>query len=306
MINMRMMRTKHLTVAAACIVAVSTAAVGAERGPAYTVIDVPGATLTSAQGINSRGEIVGLYVDSSGTHGFVVRDGWFTKIDYPGAVYTDARGVNARGEIVGAYKLAGEPAVNIHGYLRSKHGEFTPIDFPGHTNVILQRITSAGLILGCRHDTDTMGTMHGIMINGRDTSEVAEIGAFASMNNGSTPDGGLIVGLFTDMDAGKGRAYLLYGGNTFIPFDVPGSVFTAGWDVNAKGEAVGVYRDATNKFHGFLWKDLQFTSIDYPAATATRAFGINSRGAIVGAYVDAAGKTHGFVASKERDDDDDR
>src|SRR5206468_6450296 len=85
-------------------------------------------------------------------------------------------------------------------------------------------------------------------------------------------------------------------GNTFIPFDVPGSTFTAGWDVNSRGAVVGVFRDPANKFHGFLWEDLGFASIDVPSAAATRAFGINSRGDIVGAYADSANVTHGFVA----------
>lgn len=229
-------------------------------------------------------------------------DGVLTKIGYPGAAYTEARGINARGEIVGAYRLRGEPAVNFHGYLRTTRGEFIAIDFPGHTNTIAQRITRRGLIVGCRHDTDTMSTMRGVMINARDPNEFAEIGQFASMNNGATPDGSLIVGLYTDMGTGRRRGYLLYG-DTFIPFDVPGSIFTAAWDVNPAGEVVGVYRDGRNAVHGFLWADLRFHSIDYPAATATLAFGINSRGDVVGNYVDAAGRTHGYVASRTREND---
>ena len=300
--EMRQMRNIVATVA--CVAALATAVAGAERALVYTTIDVPGAISTIAQGINSRGDIVGGYVDGTGGHGYLLSEGVFTKIDYPGAAYTDANGLNARGEVVGGYRMPGEPAVNIHGYLRTKHGEFLPVDFPGHINTRAQRITREGLILGCYHDTDTMASMVGVVINARDPSEFVEIDAFASMNNGSTPDGSLMVGFFTDMATGRGRGYLLYG-DTFIPFDVPGSIATNAWDVNPGGEVVGVYRDASNKLHGFLWEDLRFHSLDYPAATATRAFGINSRGDIVGNYVDPAGRTHGFVASRMRDDHDD-
>jgi uncharacterized membrane protein len=289
--------------ATACVLVLTAAAKGDERRPVYQSIDVPGATFTTAQGINSHREIVGWYVDAAGTHGYLLAEGAVTKIDYPGAIYTDARGINGRGEIVGAYRMLGEPAVNFHGYLRTRFGEFIPIDFPGHTNTIAQRITNTGVVLGCRHDADLMSTMRGVTINARDTSQSSEIGVFASMNNGATPDGSVVVGLYTDMDTGKGRAYLLYG-NTVIPFDVPGSTFTAGWDVNPSGDVVGVYRDASNRFHGFLWADLRFTSIDYPTATATRAFGINARGDVVGAYLDAANRSHGFaVVNRDRDDD---
>lgn len=294
---------RNVVASGACVAVLATAVAGAERALVYTTVDVPGAISTNAQGINSRGDIVGGYADSSGNHGYLLSNGVFTKIDYPGAAYTEAYGLNARGEVVGGYRMPGEPALNMHGYLRTRHGEFLPVDFPGHINTRAQRITPEGLILGCYHDTDTMATMRGVMINARDPSEVAEIDAFASMTNGATPDGSLIVGFFTDMDAGRTRGYLLYG-DTFIPFDVPGSISTAAWDVNPGGEVVGTYRDGSNKQHGFLWEDLRFHSLDYPAATATRAFGINSRGDIVGSYVDPAGRTHGFVASRMRDDED--
>jgi probable HAF family extracellular repeat protein len=270
------------------------AAPRSERGFDYYTFDaLPEATATSVQGINARGDIVGSYTRSGVTHGFLFSDGVLTTIDYPGAVSTDARG-----DIVGAYRIAGEPPVNIHGYIRDTQGLMSPLDFPEHTSTIPQRITSTGLILGCRHDTDTMSTMRGIMMNSRDPDEHADIGAFASMNNGATPDGNLIVGLYTDMDTNRGRGYLLYG-DTFIPFDVPGSSQTAAWDVNASGEVAGVYRDAASgSFHGFVWSALQFERISVPGATATRAFGINSQGTVVGTYVDATNKAHGFIATK--------
>ena len=138
--------------------------------------------------------------------------------------------------------------------------------------------------------------MRGVVLNARDPSQVAETGAFASMHNGITPDGQVIVGLYTEMETMRGRGYLLYG-DTLIPFDVPGSIFTAAWDVNAGGDVVGVYRDAIG-FHGFLWADLRFEPINYPTATATRAFGINSHGDIVGNFADAKNNVHGFVASR--------
>jgi probable HAF family extracellular repeat protein len=295
---MRRSGMKFPVVAVGALVTVMSATGRAGRLWTFAAIDAPNASFTTAQGINARGDIVGWFVDSKdkGTHGYLLRDGAFKKIDYPGAIYTDARGINARGDIVGAYRMTGEPSVNFHGYLRTKHGEFVPLDFPGHTNTIAQRITSTGLVLGCRHDADLMDTMRGVLINGRDPTETAEIDAFASMNNGATPDGSLIVGLFTDMDTKKGHGYLLYG-DTFIPFDAPGSTLTSAWDVNADGAVVGAYRDAANKFHGFLWEDLRFTAIDYPTASATRAFGINSRGDIVGGYVDVDNVGHGFVAA---------
>lgn len=41
------------------------------RGGIYTAIDVPGATLTLAYGVNSSDQVVGGYVDSTGIHGYL-------------------------------------------------------------------------------------------------------------------------------------------------------------------------------------------------------------------------------------------
>ena len=126
-----------------------------------------------------------------------------------------------------------------HGFLLNNRGEFRAVDFPGHINTIPQRILPDGTILGCYHDTDTMGTMHGMSYSRRGWDAIPE---GMSMHNGATPNGKLIVGLFTDMD-NRGKGYFVDRGR-FIAFEVPGAVQTAAWDINPAGVAVGVYRDA--------------------------------------------------------------
>jgi uncharacterized membrane protein len=266
---------------------------GANPEFTYTTIEVTGALATTAFGINARGDIVGSYVDASfRSHGFLLRDGGVTTIDYPGAAGNDARGIGPNGEIVGGYWMPGEPGVNIHGYLRTKQGDFERVDYPGHTNTIPQRILGDGTILGCRHDHNTMDTMRGIVM-GRDGN--SEIDANASMHNGATPNGKRIVGLYMNMDAGnRTEGYVIEDG-VFTPFLVPGSNFTAAWDMNPVGDIVGIYRTGT-VFHGFLLRDGRYVSIDVPGATATRAFGTNAGGAIVGSYI-AGGRTRGFLAT---------
>ena len=264
-----------------------------ERPFVYSSLDFPGATLTNAQGINSAGDIVGFYRDRDGRfHGFLLSGEGFRSIDSPGAVATDARGISPQGEIVGTYT---DGQGRLHGY-RLSAGVFTTVDVPGHLNTIAQRITATGTIVGCFHDTDTMGTMHGIVING---DGMIDFYVPASMHNGASPDGHRIAGLYTDMTTGRGRAYLLDNGS-FMPFDVPESIFTAAWDMNPAGEIVGVYQDRARQAHGFLLSAGEVTSIDYPDTNATRAFGINPRGDVVGSYVDTNGRTHGFLLSRTR------
>lgn len=270
---------------------------GSERAFSFKTIDVPGAAATSPVGINARGDIVGSYTDGTGrAHGFLLHDGEFTTIDFRDAAGTvvagtRAAGIGPSGEIVGTYKVAGEPAVNSHGYLLTTQGEFVAVNYPGHTNTTVQRILPDGTILGCRHDNDLMDSMKGVVIT-RSGSE--EIGQFASMINGATPDHRRIVGFYRNMAANRNEGFLIDDGD-FTPLVVPGSTFTAAWDMNPAGEIVGVYTKAG--VHGFVLRDEGYVAIDFPGATVTRAFGINARGDVVGNYV-AGGVTHGYLASR--------
>jgi len=259
----------------------------------FSPLNFPGAVLTNAQGINAGGEVVGWYTDTAGnTHGFVMSGGEYRSVDYPGAKSTQLRGIGPSGDVVGAYQRQNESgAVPIHGFLLTRHGDFYPIDFPGHQNTIAQRVLPNGTILGCYHDTDTMGTMHGMAVSRRGFDAIPDA---TTMHNGATPDGGLIVGLFTDMMDNRGKGYL-YDGRRFTPFEVPGASFTAAWDINPGRVVVGVYRDGAG-FHGFTYDGQSFGRVDVPGATATRVFGINAGGDLVGAFVDGTGHTHGFLA----------
>ena len=261
----------------------------------WTTIDIPNARSTSVQGINAGGDVSGFYVDLQGrTHGFVWSDGAVTSIEYPGADNTDARGIGPDGTVVGTHWNIGEEAVAFHGFERTPDGVFSPVHFPGHLYEIPQRILPDGTILGCRHDHDLMATMRGIVIT---RSNSIEIDTFASMNNGATPDGRRTIGLYTNMMAKRNEAYLIEDGE-FTPLLFPGSTSTSGWDVNARGDIVGVYVNAAGA-HGWIRANGAFTSIDVPGATATRVFGVNARGDVVGTYA-AAGKTHGFLGRRSR------
>jgi hypothetical protein len=242
---------------------------------------------------------VGNYTDGGGrTHGFVLRQSMFSTFDYPDAATTFGYGINPAGDIVGSYRLPGETPVDYHGYVLKRDGTFVPIDnFPGHINMIAQRILPDGTVLGCYHDYDTMASMYGMVLT---NGQYSDVGIGASMNNGATPDLSLITGMFFDMAANpnRWRAYVIQNGS-FTPFDFPGAStsLTEAWDMNPSGAIVGRYVDSTG-MRGFLLEDGQFTSISFPGAAVTRAHGINPGGDIVGRYVDSSGKIHGFLASR--------
>lgn len=287
--------------------------------PTYVIelLDVPNALGTSAQGINAAGDIVGFYADANRqTRGFLWHAGNFTTIQYEDPVThvladnTDARGIGPSGDIVGAHWNNDEEAVAAHGYHRAAGGDFTAVHFPGHLYEYPQRILPDGTILGCRHDHDLMSTMRGISIRGSETNEATNM--FASMTNGATPDGGMVAGFYTNMmmTPNRSEAYVVQGADT-TTFVIPGSNLTTAWDVNARGDIAGVFRNAAG-VHGYVLTGIRhglenadYTAVDVtvPGTSATRVFGINERGDIVGAYVVGTGKnavTHAFRATRIR------
>lgn len=266
----------------------------AQQSFTFATIDFPESVLTHALGIGPGGDIVGYYRDAAGkTHGFLLSHGQFTSIDYPGAIYTDARGISPGGDIVGSFMYAPGGPPNWHGYLLSK-GSFSEVQVPGYLGTIAQRITPTGDVYGCSHDTDFMSNMRGFVRNAAGAYTVFDVPS--TMHNGAARDGRIIAGLYNDMTTGLTHGYLVVNGD-FEPFDVPGSNFTQGWDINPRGDVVGQFRDNTGIFHGFLLSAGTFTTIDPPGAIVAAAVGINPAGDIVGWYTDSSGKTHAFLRS---------
>lgn len=261
----------------------------------FTSIEVPGATLTGPQGINAAGHVVGVYYAAGRAHGFVMKGSSFTTIDYPGADGTDVRGIGPNGELVGNFWGASEPGVAYHGFRMDAKGNFTPVHYDGHLYEIVQRILPDGTILGCRHDENMTSTMRGITINAQGVG--SEIATYASMHNGATPDLSRIVGLYTNTGVTPFRTegYVIDNG-VFAALLVPGAIMTAAWDVNPRGDIVGVFRDGVG-FHGFIWTEAGPTTLDFPGAAHTRAFGVNARGDVVGTYF-MGGVTRGFLATR--------
>jgi probable HAF family extracellular repeat protein len=67
----------------------------------YRTLDAPRSLLTQAYGINERGQIVGVYYDTTGTpHGFLLDKGRYTALDAPGQPYTFAQGINDHGDVL--------------------------------------------------------------------------------------------------------------------------------------------------------------------------------------------------------------
>jgi len=201
------------------------------------------------------------------------------------------------------YCPTAHPAACVKGFIY-RHGEFDRLPFPGHPGAVPQRISQDGDVYGCLHDLDTGMSMHGaiwyrdgsvasVTAGGGELSDPT-VDVSMSMNNGATPGGKLIVGLFND--AVRRHGFIVQDG-VLYPYDVPSATIrlTAIWDINPRGQFVGTFVDGTGR-HGFLQNPdgSAAVQVDVTGQANTTVMGINPGGVIVGTYT-IGSATHGFI-----------
>jgi uncharacterized membrane protein len=159
------------------------------------------------------------------------------------------------------------PATTLRGFLRGPRGGFTVVEPPGATTMTPGGINNRGEIVG-----------------GYYLDDLDEVNAGGATQHGFLRDR-------------RGR---------YTRFDVPGAgARSSAFDINDRGEIVGLYLDPDGTNHGFLRNTRgRFTTIDHPDATGSSPLGpgtnvtaITNRGEIVGNYA-AGGTVHGFVRDR--------
>ncbi len=248
----------------------------------YTTFEPPysgfGNALTTPEGINDLGQIVGNYQGTSSQfvplqEGFVLSGGQYTFLNDPNAAPnfglggTFAYGINNFGDVVGNYY---DSNIVGHGFLYS-HGTYITLDDP-----------NAG----------TAGLMQ---------EDVPGQGTYPSAIN----DFRQIVGSY--IDANNNYHGFVYSHGTFTTLDDPaagGFLGTAPLGINDRGQIVGLYSDANDELHGFLYSNGQFSQIDDPGFTntpfsfsGTALAAINNFGQIVGADTGINGAQQSFLYS---------
>lgn len=263
-----------------------------------TSIDYPGGTLTTARGINNRGDIVGSYRITPPRHALLIRRGQFLPLASStllGSGYSEAFKTNDRGDVVGETV---DDAGFSHGFLLSK-GVLTTLDFPTASDTYAFGINNSGVVVGTWDIVDALGNLlaeHGFIWENDTFTEVNFPGSADSALLGINAKGDLVGEWDSDITSPIGHAFVQSKGN-FSSFDVPEATLTQADDINDHGQIVGAYIDANGGTHGFLKLQNSFFTLDFPGAAITAAWGINNRGQIVGDYRDSIGAApHGFIA----------
>jgi hypothetical protein len=267
-----------------------------------TTVDYPNGNVTQTipEGINDRGDITGIIIDSSGvSRGFVrFADGTFSPpIVEPNDTmgHTEGRGITDRRLICGWYIGSDGFA---HGYFLD-HGAFTEFNVSGATgDTIVDGLNDAGDFVGnytnggsqARAFSNIGGVTAPIIIPGdRNYSFAYGINRSRQITGGYL-EGDSIHGWWQDSD-----------GTVYAPFDPPRSVGTLPFGINDKGWVVGRFtrrgEGQSGAGHAFLYRlgSEHFLVFDYPGAIFTSFGGINNDGLICARYDDGSGLIHGFL-----------
>lgn len=156
------------------------------RDSAMTSIEVPGSNGNGAQGINPSGDIVGWTTLLDGkTHGYLLRAGVFHDILFPGANSTSAFGISPQGDIVGNYGAGGK----THGFVLSRDGEFSSVDFPDPrtVNTTLYKMSASGDVAGTAWLSN--GEVHGLIWKDGVLTQFDYPGSVGTMVHGINSEG---------------------------------------------------------------------------------------------------------------------
>lgn len=259
----------------------------------YTALNAPNATQgTLAYGINNLGQVVGVYHDELGTHGFLYDAGQYTSFDAPQAIYgTYAYAINDHAQIVGNYfNNSGK-----HGFMLTD-GIYTTLDNANGNDTQITGINNQGQMVG-NYRLGTTG-VYGFLYDSQQNTFTTINNPKASAGNTSAMginDQSELVGFYYN----SGAHGFSYNGTEFTTLNAPQAspAGSFGYGINNLGHIVGVYYD-TKGGNGFVYRNGQYEMLSAANIKTLFANAINDHGQIVGYYTDNTG-SHGFLADPE-------
>ena len=283
---------------------------GTETG--IEIIEFPGALETFADFINSRGGMVGSFVDAEGLYYPYVRTpaGRFVSLDLPQAPnleYFFVHGINDAQIVVARTKPLDDVPLT---YVGTFQGGLQPFKVPGSVSTEGYNINQDSSIVGNYESAD--GRIHGFIARpAQDTDEPSDPEPVVSTYGTYTYEtidvpGSEILVLTASSDfedyAGNARSadgekevgFTLIDG-VFTTYDFPGAQNTYFYALGNDGRAAGYYEDSEGKHHGIVLENGELREQDFPNSVETEIYGISdATGALTGNFIDASGVRRGF------------
>lgn len=307
-----------------CLLGLGLSAFGWTREFLFVSIEGPSAASTEIHGINDRGQVVGTFRDSSGTHGLVCTppvdvpcappfltslDLWFNGAK---AVSTQVQAITTTGRMAGFFL---DVTGASHGFLCAGfptnlacHQVDVTIDHVPMADTLILGLQEQGQFVGSYRDAQSR--IHGYLSTESSVTRIDVPGALATVVAGVATTSGTttttIVGFFLDAKFGMhGFLCLLPVSQTcFTLFDVTlngvPQAMTQATGISTQ-QIVGSFRDPGGRAHGFLCvlpiTPACFTQLNARNGAHTQILGLNDRGQVVGHFGDRSGIQRGFIAA---------
>ena len=256
-----------------------------------TPFDEPDAdpnTDTAALGVDTAGNLMGSFVKSGGTLGFVRKaDGTFTSFRYK-RLHTFPAAMNSRGVIVGFTFDDGG-----HVFLRKPNGVF--MSLLSGMSAAPAAINKYNVVAG---SVFAGSQVHGFVVSLTGGMTTFDPPGATSTQATSINAGGAITGTYTGSD-NIGHGFLREPDGTFVTFDAPNAGTTSGSfgtipkSIDADGNIAGCVYDNSSALHGFVRESSgAMHTVDAPDATmSTCIAAIGPGGKLIGQT-----DSHGFKA----------
>ena len=281
------------------------------------IIEVPEASETYADFVNSSGGMVGSFVDADGLYHPYIRTpaGRFASLDLPQAEnleYFFVHGINDARTVVARIKLVdGLPGTLVGTF----QAGLLPFTVPGSISTEGYNINQDGSIVGYYDTTD--GRRHGFIARPAPdpTAQVDEPSVatptefnfvFESINVPgvdflaltASSDFEDYAGYTKSADGEKEVAFTLIDG-VFTTYDYPGSQNTYFYALGNNGNAAGHYQDSDGLYHGVVLENGELIEYNFPNAVQTEIYGISdATGALTGNFIDTSGTRRGFTGDE--------
>ena len=243
-----------------------------EKDVAFTLIDsvfktydFPGAQETRFYALGNNGDAAGYYVDSEGRHrGIVLENGVLRQEDFPGSVQTEIWGISdTTGALTGNF-------IDAEGIRRGFTGDEI-IEIDGASETYADFVNSSGGMVGSYVDADGLYHPYVRTPDGKfvslDLPQAANLEYFFVHG---INDARVVVARTKRVDD---LPITLVG--TFQEglkrFQVPGSVFTEGYNINQDGSIVGHYESSDGRILGFIARPAD-QAVDEPVVATPTEF----------------------------------